>query len=112
MNTPSSLSKAGTVFAFISKDRIPRVCDYVFDAKDGEGVVVVLSGWYDPYGGRGNASKTLPGKPEPLSGGGWRVGDYELWPADVTDFAPALTREKAASYARMDSRSVVDPASI
>lgn len=112
MDTLGSLSRAGTVFAFIAKDRIPRVCDYVFDAKDGEGVVVVLSGWYDPYGGRGNASKTLPGKPEPLPGGGWRVGDYELWPADLTDFAPALDRKRAARYALADSLSEVDPASI
>jgi hypothetical protein len=112
MNTPGSLSRSGTIFAFIGKDRLPRVCDYVFDAQGVEGVVIVLSGWYDPYGGRGNASTTLEGKVEPLPGGGWRIGERELWPADVTDFVPALTRVKAASYARMDSRSDVDPASI
>jgi hypothetical protein len=113
MDTPGSLSRAGMIFAFMHKDKIPRVCDYVFDAKDGEGVVVVMSGWYDPYGGRGNASKTFLGKPEPLPGGGWRVGEAELWPAlDLQGFAPALTRAKAASYAYSDSRSKADPASI
>ena len=108
--TPGQQSQQGVLFEMMRRPGdLWRALDYVFDCASGAGVVYVMSGWYDPYGGRGCASGTVSGEPSELPNGRWQVGEAVLRRAEGWNGPPDLDRIRAARYAYADSRSEPGP---
>lgn len=104
--TPGAESRAGIMFDLVRQDDYPRRVDYTYDATDRPGVVIVLDGWTDEYGGSACASRTFYGEPIRNDDGSWSLGKgAKLLPSYKPDRTPRGSRADARKYAQFDSLS-------